>query len=120
MLSVVLCLFAFMFAYAAGRRSLVAGLATVFTVGYFYGILRANVPEPSSHFIFDAAVVGLQFVDSRTKVSNPIIRLATLCQTLHSPQKFPGIFPAFRESPFSQTNLRGNSLVETNSSQSQS
>src|SRR5215213_3089519 len=59
MLSVVLCLFAFMFAYAAGRRSLAAGLATVFTVGYFYGILRANVPEPFSHFIFDAAVVGL-------------------------------------------------------------
>lgn len=59
MLSIVLCVFAFMFAYAAGRRSLVAGLATVFTVGYFYGILRANVPEPSSHFIFDAAVVGL-------------------------------------------------------------
>jgi hypothetical protein len=59
MLSVVLCLFAFMFAYAAGRRSLVAGLSTVFTVGYFYGILRANVPEPFSHFIFDSAVVGL-------------------------------------------------------------
>jgi hypothetical protein len=59
MLSVVLCLFAFAFAYAAGRRSLVAGLVVVFTVGYFYGILRANVPEPFSHFIFDSAVVGL-------------------------------------------------------------
>src|ERR1051325_11275886 len=59
MLSVALCLFAFMFAYAAGRRSLAGGLATVFTVGYFYGILRANVPEPFSHFIFDSAVVGL-------------------------------------------------------------
>ncbi len=59
MLSIGLCLLAFMFSYVAGRRSLVVGLATVFTVGYFYGILRANVPEPSSHFIFDAAVAGL-------------------------------------------------------------
>ena len=59
MLSVGLCLLAFAFSYAAGKRSLMLGLATVFTVGYFYGILRANVPEPSSHFIFDAAVAGL-------------------------------------------------------------
>jgi hypothetical protein len=59
MLSIGLCLLAFAFSYAAGKRSLALGLATVFTVGYFYGILRANVPEPSSHFIFDAAVVGL-------------------------------------------------------------
>lgn len=59
MVSIALCLLAFAFAYAAGKRSLFLGLATVFTVGYFYGILRANVPEPSSHFIFDAAVVGL-------------------------------------------------------------
>ena len=59
MISVALCLMAFIFAYAAGRRSLTAGLATVFTVGYFYGILRANIPETFSHFIFDAAVAGL-------------------------------------------------------------
>lgn len=59
MLSIGLCLLAFIFSYAAGRRSLTIGLATVFTVGYFYGILRANIPEPSSHFIFDAAVAGL-------------------------------------------------------------
>jgi hypothetical protein len=59
MIAISLCLLAFAFSYAAGKRSLAAGLATVFTVGYFYGILRANVPEPSSHFIFDAAVVGL-------------------------------------------------------------
>src|SRR5919107_5430508 len=59
MLSIALCLLAFAFCYAAGKRSLTLGLATVLTVGYLYGILRANVPEPSSHFIFDAAVVGL-------------------------------------------------------------
>lgn len=59
MLSIGLCVLAFAFSYAAGKRSLVAGLSVVFTVGYLYGILRANVPEPSSHFIFDAAVGGL-------------------------------------------------------------
>ncbi|MCP5842991.1 hypothetical protein NL296_27460, partial [Klebsiella pneumoniae] len=39
--------------------SLVAGLCVLMTVGYAYGIVRANVPETFSHFIFDAAVVGL-------------------------------------------------------------
>src|SRR5262245_3669465 len=28
-------------------------------IGYGYGIIRANVPQALSHFIFDAAVVGL-------------------------------------------------------------
>ncbi|HEV3470244.1 MAG TPA: hypothetical protein VG148_13045 [Pyrinomonadaceae bacterium] len=59
MTSFFLCCVAFVFSYVAARRSLVAGLATVVTVGYAYGILRANITEPSSHFIFDAAVLGL-------------------------------------------------------------
>ncbi|HEX8474138.1 MAG TPA: hypothetical protein VF666_08910 [Pyrinomonadaceae bacterium] len=59
MTSAILCIAAFAFAYIGGRRSLVAGLVTVMSVGYFYGILRANLPETYSHFIFDAAVVGL-------------------------------------------------------------
>lgn len=42
-----------------GRRSLVSGLVAVLGVGYVYGIMRANVPETYSHFIFDAGVVGL-------------------------------------------------------------
>jgi hypothetical protein len=59
MISIGLCVAAFVFSYFAGRRSLVAGLVCVIGVGYFYGILRANLPETFSHFIFDAAVVGL-------------------------------------------------------------
>ena len=59
MVSVIICVAAFAFAFAAARRSLVAGMTMVAVVGYFYGILRANLPEASSHFIFDAAVVGL-------------------------------------------------------------
>lgn len=73
MISVVLCLFAFMFAYAAGRRSLTGGLVAVFAVGYFYGILRANIPEPFSHFIFDAAVVGL-YVTQLWRKQQPEVR----------------------------------------------
>lgn len=54
-----LCLFSFALCYWAGRHSLVNGLCAVLTVGYAYGITRANVPETLSHFIFDAGVVGL-------------------------------------------------------------
>ena len=42
-----------------GRRSLVAGLCTLITVGYVYGIVRANLPDGFSHLIFDAGTLGL-------------------------------------------------------------
>jgi hypothetical protein len=58
-LSLYLCFFAFALCYWVGRRSLTSGLVAVLAVGYAYGITRANVPETYSHFIFDAAVVGL-------------------------------------------------------------
>jgi hypothetical protein len=57
--SIVLCLLSFALCYWAGRRSLLYGLIAVLSVGYVYGIVRANVPETFSHFIFDAGVVGL-------------------------------------------------------------
>ncbi|MBC7930934.1 MAG: hypothetical protein H7Z38_10275 [Rubrivivax sp.] len=69
MISIILCVAAFIFAYVAGRRSLIAGLVTVFAVGYFYGIVRANVAESYSHFIFDAAVIGL-YLTQLTKRGN--------------------------------------------------
>lgn len=59
MVALILCVGAFLLTLAAGRRSLVAGLAAALGVGYFYGILRANVPSAFSHFIFDSAVLGL-------------------------------------------------------------
>lgn len=61
MLSIILCVLAFASSYFAGRKSLVGGLVAVFGVGYLYGILRANLPETASHFIFDSAVLGLYF-----------------------------------------------------------
>jgi hypothetical protein len=57
-MSIYLCILAFSACYIAARRSLVTGLGVVLLVGYAYGIVRANVPETFSHFIFDSAVVG--------------------------------------------------------------
>lgn len=59
MKSILLWIFAAVLAFIAARRSLVAGLLAVLGIGYAYGILRANLPEASSHFILDAAVVGV-------------------------------------------------------------
>ena len=61
MYSIILCVIAFAGCYFAGRKSLVGGLVAALGVGYMYGILRANLPEAASHFIFDAAVLGLYF-----------------------------------------------------------
>src|SRR5882724_2801804 len=57
-MSLALCLIAFLLTVFAGRMSRVAGLATVIGIGYVYGIVRANLPETLSHFIFDSAVLG--------------------------------------------------------------
>jgi hypothetical protein len=59
MLALSLCGGALLLCYFAGRRSLEGGLVAVLTVGYFYGIVRANVPGTYSYFIFDAGVLGL-------------------------------------------------------------
>lgn len=59
MVALLLCGVAFAASFVAGRRSLLAGLAAMLSVGYLYGITRANVTSAFSHFIFDAAVVGL-------------------------------------------------------------
>ncbi|HVB81625.1 MAG TPA: hypothetical protein VNE82_16965 [Candidatus Binataceae bacterium] len=59
MLGIILCTAAMVGCFAAGYRSLVRGLCALMTVGYAYGIVRANVPQPIMHFIFDAGTVGL-------------------------------------------------------------
>jgi hypothetical protein len=58
-MALYLCLISCGLCYWAGKRSLVNGLIALLAVGYSYGILRANVPETFSHFIFDAGVIGL-------------------------------------------------------------
>ena len=59
MIALILCFVAFFATLRAGKRSLAFGIIGVFTVGYFYGIIRANLPTAASHFIFDAALLGL-------------------------------------------------------------
>jgi O-antigen ligase/polysaccharide polymerase Wzy-like membrane protein len=54
-----LCILTFVICFWAGRRQLWAGFVTTLAVGYFYGILRANIPQPASHFTFDTGALGL-------------------------------------------------------------
>jgi hypothetical protein len=71
MIALLLCVIAGLGAYILGRRSLAAGCLVVLAAGYFYGILRANLFTPFSHFIFDAGVVGLyasQFMPGTRKI----------------------------------------------------
>ena len=59
MLALLLCIIAGLGAYVAGRRALWAGCAVALAAGYGYGILRANLVTPYSHFIFDSGLIGL-------------------------------------------------------------
>ena len=58
MISIGLCVVAFLACVYMGRKSLVAGLCTLMAVGYAYGIVRANLPDGFSHLIFDAGTLG--------------------------------------------------------------
>jgi hypothetical protein len=53
-----LCLTAFVACWWLGSRSVTAGLGAVLSIGYLYGILRANFLDSFTHFIFDSAAVG--------------------------------------------------------------
>ncbi|PYS65281.1 MAG: hypothetical protein DMF74_04425 [Acidobacteria bacterium] len=57
-MSILLFVSALTITFVAARRSLVMGLGAVLAFGYIYGITRANLPDPYSHFLFDAAVLG--------------------------------------------------------------
>lgn len=58
-MGIALSVAAFVATLALTRRALSLGVAALLTVGYAYGILRANFPDGFSHFMFDAAVAGL-------------------------------------------------------------
>jgi len=59
MIAILICVAAFVSVFIAGRRSLSAGTGLALAFGYMYGVIRANFPQPASHFIFDAAALGL-------------------------------------------------------------
>ncbi len=59
MIAIALCLLAFCSTLWAGKRSLGLGVVMLFAWGYLYGIIRANLETTFSHFLFDAALMGL-------------------------------------------------------------
>ncbi len=69
MISLALCAVALLATYQASRRSLGAGLGVLMTVGYLYGIVRANQLDGYSHLIFDAGLVGLYLARLFTPLS---------------------------------------------------
>ena len=64
-MGVILTIVALSVTFWMARRSLVDGICSALTFGYAFGILRANFPETSSYFIFDAAVLGLYAAQSK-------------------------------------------------------
>jgi hypothetical protein len=52
------CIVGFLGCFLLGRGSLSAGIGGVLTMGYLYGILRANYLTAYAHFMFDCAVLG--------------------------------------------------------------
>ena len=56
---IALCIVAMLGCFIAGRRSIAWGVGVVMTIGYGYGIVRANFPVPMTFFVFDAGAVGL-------------------------------------------------------------
>lgn len=70
MIALLLCVVGALAAFFVGRRSLAGGILVVLAAGFGYGILRANLASTFSHFMFDAALVGLyasQFIGGRKK-----------------------------------------------------
>jgi hypothetical protein len=69
MVPILLLIVAFGATYYGGRRSLLHGLAVLFTVGYAYGIVRANRMDGFSHLLFDAALLGLYAAEFQRRFS---------------------------------------------------
>ncbi|HEY0874657.1 MAG TPA: hypothetical protein VGD94_14385 [Vicinamibacterales bacterium] len=59
MTTILFSLAAFGLCLMAANRSLRQGILALLTVGYVYGILRANFPDTYTYVTFDAAVIGV-------------------------------------------------------------
>lgn len=69
MVGLALCILALVGTFFAARRSLLSGIMAVVTVGYFFGIVRANYPTTTTFFMFDAAVAALYVTQLTRRVS---------------------------------------------------
>src|SRR5690349_7659248 len=59
MISLLICIVCFVVTYTLANRSLVWGLAVCIGVGYIFGVLKANIFDLFSYFIWDASILGL-------------------------------------------------------------
>src|SRR5215813_9470043 len=59
MIGLVLSASSFVLCYNLSRSSLARGICVMLTVGYLYGITRANISSPFIHFWFDFALLGV-------------------------------------------------------------
>jgi hypothetical protein len=114
MIALLLCVIGALAAFFVGRRSLGAGILAVLAAGYAYGILRANLVSTFSHFIFDAAVLGLyasQFVGRHTGESTP--RHASLNMWMYLLMGWPLLMVIMPFQPLlvSIVGLRGNMFL---------
>jgi hypothetical protein len=57
--AIILCAALLLGCFLAARRSPLVGLCAVLTVGYLFGIIRANLPNLGTYFLFDASALGL-------------------------------------------------------------
>lgn len=76
MTGLLLCVAAAVITWFAARRNIVSGLVALLAVGYVYGIVRANVPQALTHFVFDGAVAGF-YASVFRPGRNPLDRLRT-------------------------------------------
>src|SRR2546430_16167427 len=59
MLSILICIVAFIGTFMLTRRSLVWGMAACVGFGYVFGVLRAHILDTFSFLMWDASVLGL-------------------------------------------------------------
>jgi hypothetical protein len=59
MIGIVLSASSFALCYGLSRSALAKGICVMLTIGYLYGITRANINSPFIHFWFDFALLGL-------------------------------------------------------------
>lgn len=111
MTGIFLCAAAFLVAFLAGRRSLATGLSAVLAIGYFYGIVRANFPDPASHFIFDAAVLALyltRLLGARVAADRQRVRTVTIWTAVLIAWPVVMVFVPLQDPLVQLVGLRGN------------
>jgi O-Antigen ligase len=72
-MGIVLCAISFVVCFVATRRAVSAGVVATMSIGYAYGILRGNIQQAASHFIYDAGAIGL-YLAVLTRHLSPIAK----------------------------------------------